>query len=462
MAEYRRFVSYIYAYDRGIKNKNVGFAKMEVRNGECRIHVNIKGAFAASGKELEAYLFHREEEMLLGTWMGSFAIKNGNGEFKAVTSADNIGGSGLPLEEMNGVLLRHKGEEARIYASGWDDNAVTPENFIPVNQEERQEEKEYDVEAELALTTERERLAAAELMPVMEAVEEELARLSADKDMEAMPELEQPVEMPEIQPAIRPEEQPAIQPVEEPQRTIPEEQPVIQPMKEPQNMPEEQPAVHPMSEPQRVVPEEQPVVHPMPEPERDIPEEQPVIQPVSEPQRVIPEEPSANQSMPKMQRNVQRKQPIPQMQKNMQKKQSIPAKAEPQSFSQTDTVQTYTEQRTYHGLWDRLENIFPKVVAFEDEPDISCLKIDLKDLEYLPRENWGLANNSFLLHGYYNFRYLILAKLGEHQYMIGIPGMYHNNERFMAAMFGFDHFKPVKDYKPLTGHFGYWYQWLRM
>ena len=339
---------------------------------------------------------------------------------------------------------------------------MTPENFIPVNQEERQEEKEYDVEAELALTTERERLAAAELMPVMEAVEEELARLSADKDMEAMPELEQPVEMPEIQPAIRPEEQPAIQPVEEPQRTIPEEQPVIQPMKEPQNMPEEQPAVHPMSEPQRVVPEEQPVVHPMPEPERDIPEEQPVIQPVSEPQRVIPEEPSANQSMPKMQKNVQRKQPIPQMQKNMQKKQSIPAKAEPQSFSQTDTVQTYTEQRTYHGLWDRLENIFPKVVAFEDEPDISCLKIDLKDLEYLPRENWGLANNSFLLHGYYNFRYLILAKLGEHQYMIGIPGMYHNNERFMAAMFGFDHFKPVKDYKPLTGHFGYWYQWLRM
>ncbi len=454
MAEYRRFVSYIYAYDRGIKSKNVGFAKMEVRNGECRIHVNIKGAFAASGKELEAYLFHREEEMLLGTWMGSFTIKNGNGEFKAVTSADNIGGSGLPLEEMNGVLLRHKGEEARIYASGWDDHAVTPESFIPVNQEERQEERGNELEAELALTAEREGLAAAELMPVMEAVEEELARLSADRDMitESGPEV-QPVEMPEeqpvIQPMIQPEEQPVIQPVVEPQKEEPEEQPVIQPAKEPQSMPEVQPTVHPISEPQRVVPEEQPVIHPVPELQRMVSQEKPVNRTMPEFQRVVPEEQSAAQPMPEFQRKVQKNQPMR-------------PKTEPQSLSQSDTVHNNVDQRTYSGLWDRLENIFPKVVAFEDEPDICCLKIDLKDLEYLPRENWGLANNSFLLHGYYNFRYLILAKLGEHQYMIGVPGMYHNNERFMAAMFGFDHFKPVKDYKPLTGHFGYWYQWLRM
>ena len=430
MAEYRRFVSYIYAYDRGIKSKNVGFAKMEVRNGECRIHVNIKGAFAASGKELETYLFHREEEMLLGTWMGSFSIKNGNGEFKAVTSADNIGGSGLPLEEMNGVLLRHKGEEARIYASGWDDHAVTPESFIPVNQEERQEEN--NLEAELALTAEKDGLSAAQLMPVMEAVEEELARLSADRDRAEMVEPEmQPIELPDVQPVVQPEEQPVIQPMEEPQREMPEVQPVVQPIPEPQSMPEVQPAVQPEPEPQRTVPEEQPVIQPMPEPQRVMPEEQPVIQ------------------------------PIPEIQGKMQKEKPMP-KAKPQSLSQAETEHHTTDQRVYSGLWDRLENIFPKVVAFEDEPDICCLKIDLKDLEYLPRENWGLANNSFLLHGYYNFRYLILAKLGEHQYMIGIPGMYHNNERFMAAMFGFDHFKPVKDYKPLTGHFGYWYQWLRM
>jgi len=261
--------------------------------------------------------------------------------------------------------------------------------------------------------------------------------------------VQMPEEQPVIQPMIQPEEQPVIQPVVEPQKEEPEEQPVIQPAKEPQSMPEVQPTVHPISEPQRVVPEEQPVIHPVPELQRMVSQEKPVNRTMPEFQRVVPEEQSAAQPMPEFQRKVQKNQPMR-------------PKTEPQSLSQSDIVHNNVDQRTYSGLWDRLENIFPKVVAFEDEPDICCLKIDLKDLEYLPRENWGLANNSFLLHGYYNFRYLILAKLGEHQYMIGVPGMYHNNERFMAAMFGFDHFKPVKDYKPMTGHFGYWYQWLRM
>ena len=37
MSNYRRLISYIYAYEGGIKGKNVGFAKLEVRNGQCKI-----------------------------------------------------------------------------------------------------------------------------------------------------------------------------------------------------------------------------------------------------------------------------------------------------------------------------------------------------------------------------------------------------------------------------------------
>ena len=33
MADYKRLVSYIYAYPGGVRDKNVGFAKAEVRNG---------------------------------------------------------------------------------------------------------------------------------------------------------------------------------------------------------------------------------------------------------------------------------------------------------------------------------------------------------------------------------------------------------------------------------------------
>lgn len=365
LSEYKRFISYIYAYDRGIKSKNVGFAKMEVRDGECRITINVKGAFAASGRELEAYLFYRRQEKLIGIKIGSFSVKNGTGEIRVVTAGGNICGSGFTLEQMNGIMLCHSGETARVYASGWDDHGVIPENFMPMNDR---------AVSEVALTVEKEELTAAEVTPVMEAVEEELARLSASINA-AQSELESL--MPE-QPLEIQSEQPEVRCVEETERI---EQPEFGHTEEPEHI--EQPELGHAQEQEE----------PMPEPE----------------------------------------------------------------LSPSDRA-----ARVHNGLWGRLENIFPKVVAFEDDPEIPCLKIDLKDLECLPRENWGLANNSFLLHGYYNFRYLILAKMGENQYMIGVPGMFHNNERFMAAMFGFDHFKPVKEYKPLTGHFGYWYQWIAM
>ena len=40
MANYRRLISYIYAYEGGTKGKNVGFAKIENRKDQCRIEAN--------------------------------------------------------------------------------------------------------------------------------------------------------------------------------------------------------------------------------------------------------------------------------------------------------------------------------------------------------------------------------------------------------------------------------------
>ena len=71
------------------------------------------------------------------------------------------------------------------------------------------------------------------------------------------------------------------------------------------------------------------------------------------------------------------------------------------------------------------------------------------------------GNNSFLLHGYYNYRYLILARLGKPgergRYILGVPGHYGNNEKYMAAMFGFDRFVRSTRQPPRDSRFGYWY-----
>ena len=52
---------------------------------------------------------------------------------------------------------------------------------------------------------------------------------------------------------------------------------------------------------------------------------------------------------------------------------------------------------------------------------VISLTIRPQDIGKLPRECWIHGNNSFLLHGYYNFRYLILVKLGGKQKESPIP-----------------------------------------
>lgn len=62
---------------------------------------------------------------------------------------------------------------------------------------------------------------------------------------------------------------------------------------------------------------------------------------------------------------------------------------------------------------------------------------------------------------YYNYRYLILARLGKPgergRYILGVPGHYGNNEKYMAAMFGFDRFVRSTRQPPRDSRFGYWY-----
>lgn len=48
MAGYRRLISYIYAYEGEEKGKNIGFAKLEARNGQCRLSINVKKIYAGA------------------------------------------------------------------------------------------------------------------------------------------------------------------------------------------------------------------------------------------------------------------------------------------------------------------------------------------------------------------------------------------------------------------------------
>lgn len=90
-------------------------------------------------------------------------------------------------------------------------------------------------------------------------------------------------------------------------------------------------------------------------------------------------------------------------------------------------------------------------------------KIKRQDLSRLPRKEWRIANNSFLLHGFYNYHHLLYIE-EDGNIWIGVPGIYHEKEEVAANNFGFPEFRRVtdadlelkEDERNSFEDFGYW------
>ena len=95
MSEYRRFVAYIYEYTSGKKNKNTGFAKVESRNGSCRMQICLQ-KLPREEKALNMYGFVREGGWLLGIFLGTLTVRGGLGQARLETPSGKIGGSAYP------------------------------------------------------------------------------------------------------------------------------------------------------------------------------------------------------------------------------------------------------------------------------------------------------------------------------------------------------------------------------
>ena len=93
-----------------------------------------------------------------------------------------------------------------------------------------------------------------------------------------------------------------------------------------------------------------------------------------------------------------------------------------------------TAGRLSENKWEQLCSMYEKVHPVDG--DIDFIKIAPEDFVILRQEYQSLVRNSFLLHGYYNYRYILLGKYPD-KYYLGVPGIMHEQERMAAAMFGF-------------------------
>lgn len=100
--------------------------------------------------------------------------------------------------------------------------------------------------------------------------------------------------------------------------------------------------------------------------------------------------------------------------------------------------------------------------AFDDDYFYDCIEVSPEKLKCLNQNEIDIAGNSFLLHGYYNFRHILFGRVRDNldntKYFVGVPGMYCNRERYMASMFGFNNFKKSHRSDYANPYFGYWYQ----
>ena len=114
-----------------------------------------------------------------------------------------------------------------------------------------------------------------------------------------------------------------------------------------------------------------------------------------------------------------------------------------------------TPPRTEEHEMEIEEYITPRDVIYE--------KIQRQELSRLPRKEWRIANNSFLLHGFYNYHHLLYIE-EDGNVLIGVPGIFHEKEQEAARAFGFtdfrrltnDEIKLEENEKNTIEDFGYW------
>lgn len=386
MADYKRLVSYIYAYPGGVRDKNVGFAKAEVRNGQFKLTVSVKGVYTDTPELFGVYVMVDGKKHQPGGFTllktGTVMVNQEIGQYQDLFNPMNINQSGYTFEDISGIALARENEDFYRMFSLWEDCILNTEDITFAQPE-----------------------AAAASNPVAQADSEEVS------------------------------------------------------VKEQENRTTGQEAERKSAEMSGNVRESETVRRNA----EDVSENE--VEDVVE--AAVTSKPATPESAQSAGQQTDLQQETAQM-----KAQQVRAMEAVQEllFRNTNPQGTMPQNTKLQNAKPQEEMpAFEKVFinrdfidAFEDDYFYDCVEVTPELLKQLPIEDDAVVNNSFLVHGYYNFKHILFGKVCENdnntRYFIGVPGMYCNRERFMASMFGFCNFKKSHRSDYSNPYFGYWYQ----
>ena len=120
MSGYQRMVSYLYRYDKGIKGKNTGYARIERNDRRCRVTIRLQDTVSVSPS---VFFFIQNEGGIQRIPAGKLA-RNGSGFAGRVeTPVDRMAGSEYAFDRIDGIYL--SGPENVFYATTWKDITVS-------------------------------------------------------------------------------------------------------------------------------------------------------------------------------------------------------------------------------------------------------------------------------------------------------------------------------------------------
>lgn len=388
MADYKRLVSYIYAYPGGVRDKNVGFAKAEVRNGQFKLTVSVKGVYTDTPELFGVYVMVDGKKHQPGGFTllktGTVMVNQGIGQYQDLFNPMNINQSGYTFEDISGIALARENEDFYRMFSLWEDCILNTEDITFAQPE-----------------------AAAASNPVVQADSEEVS------------------------------------------------------VKEQVNRTTRQEAERKSAEMSGNVRESETVRRNAEDVSENEVEEAAVTSKPATPESAQ----SAGQQADLQQETAQMKAQQVRAMEAVQEllfRNTNPQGTMPQNTKLQHTTPQNAKPQEEMPAFEKVFINRDFIDAFEDDYFYDCVEVTPELLKQLPIEDDAVVNNSFLVHGYYNFKHILFGKVCENdnntRYFIGVPGMYCNRERFMASMFGFCNFKKSHRSDYSNPYFGYWYQ----
>lgn len=395
---FQKKIIYLDYVERENKIKNGGVIKWEARGEESRVQIHIRGLYPTDSCRGELMLLSEGE----GYPADTIYLQYGTAEYAGIWHNENLAGTGIPYEGCDGIII--KLSETRFLRGIWRNRekqkAETPET-VPQNESEpAMLAAAQTAEESMAVVQTMGPVSAAQT--VLDAYDDTMLEPQPMPGNEEVRQNESGAEAPQLMP--------------EAGESWNEETGV------------EAPNPMPATEESRKDEPEAEAPNPMPEaeePQQDEPgeEEQP------EPQQAIPlaeEEAQSHEAESASEALFLRSQ------RKMQAGQISPNK------------------------WEQLNRIYPKIQPFGDVREY--LSIAPCDFVILSEHYQEMVQNSFLLHGYYNYGHLILTKIKEEiddNYYLGVPGVYYEREKQAALLFGFEGFEGDGD-AVQDGSFGYY------